>query len=373
MKAHVSSIALRPALLAGIAACILAAASCASAPKAMDAPTAAPRAEAPKAEPPQPLAQEAESAPDDLRDKATAIRKDAYELGLKDILPDEYGQAEKSYQAGGASYGSDNKASSAAFADAAARFEALIAKLLPLIAESREKRVEELRARAVERRGVSAKGAAELFPRLLAETDAGLSDAKSSRASGDYRKSIELSKASAKDYEVLNKLGDANAAREGIVARDFAKWDSSNWNLAEAKYSSAQASFPGDPQGAANEADEATRRYAKVMENALGYYMADRKSASEAERSRAEGIKSEVAAKTDFAAAAAIYGEAEARKAALDPDGAARLYGDAAASFAAAYVKAKSKMDEAKLEFEALDAALAEREVRGLPPSPVSR
>jgi len=342
----------RLALCAGLAAGLFLAASCASAPKAAEQPAPVPAAPAPKPAPAPAAAAAPEPAPDELRAKATALRKDAFDLGLKDLGPDEYGIAEKAYQSGNAGYGSDNKASAAAFSDAAARFDALIVKLLPQLADARQKKAEEMRAAA------AAKGAADLFAAQLAEGDSGFSKSLAMKGSGDFRGAIAGFMAAAKDFEVVYKLCGANAARKLIVDRDFAKWDVSNWNLAEAKYASAQAAFSGDPQTAGDETDEALLRYAKVLENAREYYMADRKSASEAERDRARGIKTEVAAKDDYAAAAASYEKAEAEKAAKHPDEAARLYGEAAASFTAAYGKAKVKMDGADSELDSLDAAL---------------
>lgn len=327
--------------------------SCATPPKAVETPAPAPAAAKPE---PAPAAQEAAPAapaPDELRGKAAELRKRAFDFGLKDFLPEDYAAADQAFAAGGAAYGKDNAAAAAAFADAAAKFEGVIARGLPMLAERERKRAEGLRGTAMGR------GAGELFPELAAYAEAGLAKPTEAESSGDFEAAIDGFRVSSKRFEVLYKLCDANTAREAIVARDFAKWDPSNWNLAETRFKAAQDLLPSEAQAAAASVDEAILRYGIASRTALEYYASDRKKSSETEKERASGIKAEVAVKDEFAAALAVYQQAEAAQSAKDFEGSSALYNKAASAFSAAYGHAKVKMDGARDELESLDAAIS--------------
>jgi hypothetical protein len=333
------------AAAAAITACALALA-CATPPKAESAPAAA---AAPKPAEVAPAA----AAPDELRAKATELRKKAFELGLKEILPGEYAAADEAFAAGGAQYGSDNAASAASYADAADRFALVVDRGLPLLAAAERKKAEDRRD------GAAAKGAGGLFPTQDAYAGTELAKAGASEAAADYEPAVAGYRASARLYEVLGKLCDAHSAREYLASRDLAKWDGSNWSLAEARYKASQELFASDAKASGDAAGEAILRYGIARDTALSYYAADRKAASETERDRASGIKSEVAAKDEYGAAAALYAKAEGFHNGKDYESSSTLYDRAATGFSAAYARAKTKMDAAKNELESLDAAIA--------------
>jgi hypothetical protein len=341
----------RYTLLVAVAACSLIV-SCASAPKPEQAappPPAKPAAAAPTA--PAPAKAEVQ-APDALRDEAAALRKEAFDLGLKELLPPDYAEAEGAFQDGTAKYGRDNEAARAAFEKAVASFRALIDKGLPLLSGIEGKKAADLREAAV--RG----GAEGAFAQLFAASDGGLAEAKGKEGSGDYRGAIASYRLASSRFGVLAALCDARSTRELISSRDYAKWDGSNWSLAETAYASSQSLLQGDPKAAATQVDEARLRYNLTLQNARGYYLGDRKGASDTERERARGIKTEVAARSDFQAASDLRSRAEAGEAAGDIEGAAALYDKSASSFTAAYAVAKGKMDIAKSELDSLDEAL---------------
>lgn len=178
-------------------------------------------------------------------------------------------------------------------------------------------------------------------------------------ASGKYEDAIALYRTSSRGYEVLYKLCDADSIRESIASRDLAKWDPSNWSIAEAKFKSSQATLRQDAAASIDSADEALLRYGVTLNTALEYYAGDRKTASETERDRASGIKSQIAVKDEFEAAAALYDQASAAQASKNFESASALYDKAASAFSAAYGHAKAKMDAAKGEIDSLDAAIA--------------
>ncbi len=350
------------AAIASIAALALAL-SCATPPKAVEAPpTPAPAptvtpAPAPAAAPAAPTKVEtaAVAAPDELRSKASTLRKKAFDLGLKDILPEDYSAADGVFAEGVGSYGKDNASSAASFTDASARFEKLISKGLPILAANEKKHAEALRATAV------GKGAAGLFPELFSGAEAKFAVPVASEASGDFEAAANGYRTSSKVYEVLYKLCDADTARKAIIARDFAKWDPSNWTLAETRFAASQDLLPKDAPAAATSVDEAIQRYGIAHRTALEYYAGDRKRISEEQKAKASGIKAEVAVREEFAAALALHSQAESAQAALDFEASASLYVRASADFALAYDHAKAKMDAAKVELDSLDAAFAEK------------
>jgi hypothetical protein len=338
---------------AAMAACLFAI-SCATPPKAPappESPAAAQSAQASSAS-----AAKADSgipAPDELRAEASSLRKKAFDLGMKEVVQEDYASAESSYAAGGEKYGTDNAASAASYSEAVTKFKAVMEKGLPLLADSERKRAEALKEKSIAARS------RELFPRPFAFAEAELEKPRAAETGGDYETAVALFRASAKEYAVLVKLCAAYDARDYLASRDLAKWDASDWNLAETRYQASQAAFEGDIAASAASVDEALLRYGLARSAALEYYSGDRQKASDAERARAAGIKSEVAVKDDFAAAQELYAKAEEAKSAKDYESSSALYDRSASAFASAYSKAKVKMDGAKGELESLDAAIA--------------
>jgi hypothetical protein len=348
----------RCATFIAIAAASFLAFSCASQPKPSSpepAPQAAP-APAPKVEEPAPAPKAEIAAPDAERAKASELRKRAFDLGIKDVLPDDYAAAEKDFAAGNDSYGKDNASSAASFGSASEKYAAAIEKGLPLLAVKARENAERMRKAA------SAKGAADSFAPLWTQAEADYADRQKAEASGEYEKAIAGYVASTRDYDILYKLCGAKSIREYMTARDLPKWASSPWTIAQTKYQASQDLFRSDSKASVDSADEALLRYGIARDTALDFYSSDRKKASESERSRANGIKTEVAVKDEYAAATALYDKAEAARADKDLEGAAGLYDQAAKAFAAAYAHAKQKMDVAQGELDSLDAALATKE-----------
>jgi hypothetical protein len=206
-----------------------------------------------------------------------------------------------------------------------------------------------------------------LFPPHYAYAESELAKSRASEAAADYEAAVGGYRASTRSYEVLGKLCEAAARREYIASRDLAKWDTSNWSLAETKFAASREQFETDIAGAGASADEAILRYGIARDNALSYYAADRKKHSEAERDRASGIKSEVAVKDEYAAALGLYAKAEAAREGQDLETSASLYEGAATAFDTAFAHAKAKMDAAKLELESLDAAIADKGAAAAP------
>lgn len=138
------TVCIRPSLAGSLLTLLIA---CATAPKST--PAAAP-------------AKASVPAPDDLRAQATALRKKAFDFGLKDVPPDDYTSAEAAYSAGAAAYGVDNTASAASFQDAKTKFGDVIQRGLPILVAAEKGRASKLRDMAMQ------KTASSLFPDLLA-------------------------------------------------------------------------------------------------------------------------------------------------------------------------------------------------------------
>jgi hypothetical protein len=298
-------------------------------------------------------AKSADAAPDALRAQAAEARKKAFDLGLKDVLSDDYAAAEKAYSDGMAAYNVDNAASGASFSAAAAKFDDVVKRGLPMLVASEKDRASRFRQTAEK------KGAAELFIKLLSAADADFAKSESSESAGEYENALSGYRICVAEYDVLYKLCDASSARSLLVSRDLAKWDPSNWSLAENEFESAKSLFDQDLHGSADAVGEAILRYGIVRETAYGYYSADRKKASDSERERAVGIKSDVAVKDEYEAAAALYRKAQADDAAKDYEASSSEYDGAASAFAQAYAHAKEKMDAADGELRSLDSEFA--------------
>ena len=331
--------------------------SCATPPKVAEPPAPSPAAPTvQQAEtPPAVIEEVAVPVPDQLRAKAAELRKKAFDLSLREVLPDDYATAEKTFAMGNASYGKDNTASASSFSDAITQFQDLIAKGLPILAAKERDQALKLRGVAV------AKRADGIFPELFSYAEAEFAKSSDSESAGDLELAIKGFRASSKNYEVLYKLCDAHTARDSLVTRDFAKWDPSNWNLAETRFNASQGLLRQDAAAAATSVDEAILRYGIASRTALEYNASDRRKNSVEARDRALGIKSEVAVKDEYETAMALHDKAEAAHASKDFDGSASLFDRAAAAFASAYERAKVKMDSAKIELDSLDEAIATR------------
>jgi hypothetical protein len=327
--------------------------ACATPPKPSPGASApaVPTAPAPAAPTPSP-AKSTVAAPDELRAQAAELRKKAFNLALKDVLPDDYASAETIFAAGVAAYGVDNEASGASFGDAKAKFADIIQRGLPMLVASEKGRAEHLRDTAIQKK------AGDLFSDILAAADADFAKPAASESSGDYETALAGYRAAALEFVVLYKLCDASSARAFLVSHDLAKWDTSNWTLAEGKYASSQSLFRQDARESADAVDEAILRYGIVRNTAYGYYAEDRRKASETERDRAAGIKSDVAVKDEYDAALALYAKAKSDEGAKNFEASSAEYDGAASAFAGAYAHAKAKMDTAKGELDSLDSAL---------------
>lgn len=340
--------------IAVLAACVLAL-SCATQPKAQGESGAKPAAQEQQPQASAPAAKDSSPAPEAERAKAAELRKKAFDLGIKEVLPEDYAAAEKSFAAGNENYGKDNAASRASFSEASVRYSAAIEAGLPLLSAKARSDAEKLRRTAAD------KGAADSFAPLWTRAEADYAAPKSAEDAKDYEAAIAGYKAAGRDYEALYKLCDAKKAREYILSRDLAKWASSPWSIAETKYQAAQELFAKDRPGSIGSVDEAVLRYGIARSTALEYYAGDRKKASEDERERASGIKTEVAVKDEFAQAQALYDKAQAAQGNKDYESSSAAYDEAAKAFASAYAHAKAKMDTALGELDTLDAAIASK------------
>jgi hypothetical protein len=346
------------AFYASAAACLIAI-SCASQAKVAEAPEPASAAKPAEAEVVSAAnADPTAAAPDELRAKASALRKKAFDLALKDFAPEEYAAADKAFATGNAEYGKDNAASAASYSEAAAGFQAVLDRGLPLLAASERQRAEARRDEAM------AAHAEELFSETFAYAGDGLAKSREAEAGADFEIAVAAYRSSAGDFYTLRKLCDARSAREYLESHDLAKWDPSDWNLAENKYKAAQELFKSDAKASRDSADEAVLRYGIARSAAMEYYAGDRKKASEAERERASLIKSEVAAKDEYLAAQVLFADAEAEQADKDYESSSSLYDRAASAFTAAYSSAKLKMDAAKGELDSLDLAIASKSAK---------
>lgn len=340
------------------AAAFILAISCASQPK-VAAPEAQPAAAPQPAPQVQASPQTTVAAPDADRQKATDLRKKAFDLGIKDVLPDDYAVAEAAYAKGNDAYGKDNASAAAAYQDAAAKFSAAIDKGLPLIAAKEKARAQQLRDAALKN------GANTAYAPQWSNAESGLASADKANGAADYTNAISGYRNASMDYATLYTLGQAGSVRSFITAHDLAKWASSPWTIAEAKYQASQDVFGKDRKASSDSADEAKLRYGIAKDTALEYYSGDRKKASENERDHASTIKAQVAVKDEYQAAQALYDKAQAAESAKDYENSSDLYDKAAKAFSSAYAHAKAKMDTAKGEMDSLDAAIATRQASG--------
>jgi len=352
--------------LIGASFVLLVLSSCASGPK-----PAAPTTEEPtvQAEPAKPAAEEkpvevtdpsklppdqaTETALADAVARAEKSRKQAFDLEVPATFAEDWKKAEALFVMGREKAQIKTQLSyteaAKAYTDAADAYDELALKTLPLYAEARRQEIVKARADAVNA------GANQLVPEELAVADKTADKAQAEFDRGDYYSAAATAQEARSRYIILKTGLDAYAVQQEIDRRDFAKYDAGNYSLAQQKLLVAQEAYDaGDIASAHNNAEEALLRFRLALNKGREMNASGRGQSALAEQQAAQELKAQVAVKSDFERAQAIYNEAEQAFKAEQYDEAADLYTQAETLFAEVKNVAAEKRARA---LEALQAA----------------
>lgn len=339
----------------GLAALLLLGA-CATKPPA--APEPEPVAVAPVEPAPEPKAPEiSKEELDALHGRVLALRKEAFELGLKDIMEAEYSAAEARYVAGKSALDADDRPTAKTELGAAEPlFTELLAAGTGKVAGIRKADASAARLSAMN------EGAESLSADSLAVADTFLAAGDAAMTAGDMKAAIAAYTRAAAAFDAVEKRSTAATVRNRVDELEYGPMDAGNYEIAGQKFATVDTLMPTDPVAAQDNAAEALLRYRLVL--AKGWELTAGGNRDDAQRykSDSEGIKAQVAVKSEYAEANAVWDAAGAAYTAGDHEAAASLFAQAESMFMAVYEKAAAKRSAAE---EAIAAAGAKNQESG--------
>ncbi len=283
---------------------------------------------------------------DELHNRVVALRKDAFELGLKDSMAEEYAAAEAKYVAGKTALDADDRPKAKAELSAAEPlFADLVAKGGKMVALQRQKDAGAARGRAVKA------DSAIYSPDSLALSDSQLAKADALLAAGDSKAAIAAYAAATSAFDAVERRSTAVMVRDKVDAVDYGKLDAGNYELAGQKLDAVEGLITVDPGKAYDSAAEAVLRYNLVMAKGWELTAGGKREDAEQYKSDSEDIKAQVAVKDDYAEAKSVWDVGVSVFDSGDHEAATVLFAQAEELFYAVYQKTLSKK-------EAADAAI---------------
>ncbi len=340
-------------------------ASCASKPKTPE-PEPAPQAEQPAPQPEQPAAPAvSQEELDSLLAEAQAQKKRAFDLKLNELIPDEYKTADAAFGEGKTAYDAkDGVKAKEQLASAISLFKALNEKGVVQIENQKKQAADAIKA-AGEKSGANASFAAR-----WEAADKAYAAAAEASQKGDHDAAIASYERARAIYELAVKREQASTQRDTISEKQYAAWDTGNFDLAEKKYAEEEeiyAALDGDASDpaknresiakAGDSLDEAILRYNLVIQKGREGIAGANKKKSDDAKAESDSIKASVAVKDDYAAAQAVYQEGLDALEKKDYETAASKFEEAAALFKQVHDSAAAKKAAADAAMKAAEAA----------------
>jgi hypothetical protein len=335
--------------------------SCASKPKATaPEPTPAPVAAPVQPTPAAPAVQAVDQSElDKLLSEAQDLKKRAYDLKLFEVLPDDYKTVNALFDKGKKAYDDkDGPAAKEGLGAAIAAYKDLISRGIDEIAAAKRKDAEDMKVTAVKAGADSEQperfGAGD---EVFAAADALLQGKKAEESIGGFERSRLY-------YELAWKRSVASGLRGEIEEKDFAKWDSGNYQLADTKYQAEDGFWssekPEDRVTGADALDEAILRFNLVIQKGREMVAGAVKETTDGSKQRAEVIKANVAVKDMYETALDLYNEGSSQLAAKEYESAAEAFDRSGKAFDEAYEAAAEKRSAASAAMKDADEATAE-------------
>jgi outer membrane cobalamin receptor len=156
-------------------------------------------------------------------------------------------------------------------------------------------------------------------------------------------------------YRVLTPGIEAYYIREEIVTRNFVQYVPGEFEQADDAGMAAIAAYEaGQMEGLQKNAEDIQSLYRSILKTGWISFVTEREAAAKTERQAALDAKANVALRSDFDTAAALYSRADASFRAENYDDAALFYGQAEFQFANA---AKDALEKRRVAETAIKAA----------------
>ena len=264
--------------------------SCKSAPEPVKAP--------PPKEVPSSVSQESLAALSEAAARAEAARKRAMDFDAPAYFPSEWEDAEAQFNnAANTSPNTEDNVKKAIdlYDEAAASYDELFEKAVPLYAQAREDEIMEIRDELMASAFISD------FPEYLAEADSVALKALEEYESDDYYAAKDTVGEALEMYRALSSGALAYQARQEIIYRGFTEYDPENFEKADAAGTQATEAWDeGDIKLAHDSADEAQLRYNLVLNTAWAAYAAEKGTSAGIERQNALDVKANIAVRSAF-------------------------------------------------------------------------
>jgi hypothetical protein len=357
VKKPISAVSILAAALAALAFL----GACASKPPApapvQSAPPAAQSAPAQSAPAQAPAIKQEDL--DKLFAQAQDLKKHAFDLKLFEVLPDDYKAADALFASASQSYDAkDLPAAKDGLGKTIAAFQDLIARGVVEIAAAKRKEAEDMRAAA------SKTGADSSQAERFGAGDEAFKAAVGLVDASKAEDAIPAFERSRLYFELAWKRSVASGLRQTIADKDYAQWDSGNYQLADNKYQAEDGFWASgneaDRASGVEALDETILRFNLVIQKGREMGVSVVKDKTDQAKQRSEDIKADVAVKDLYDAAQQLYDAASGQLAAKDYDGATDSYSKASDAFDAAYQAAAVKRANAEEAMKAADEATAE-------------
>jgi len=289
-----------------------------------------------------------------LHGRVLALRKEAFELGLKETLPKDYAEADARYVSGKNALDADDRPLAKGELEAAEpMLERLLTEGSAALYLTRKSSIDAARERAM------AANARAWSPEALDAAEATYDAAEAlyeAAAPTERRSALEALARTAGAFDAVEKRSIAEDVKARVDELDYGPLDAGNYALAGDKLATVDSLIASDPTAARDASEEALLRYRLVL--AKGWELAAGGRRGEAERLKlqAEDIKAQVAVKDDYAAAKAVWDSAVSAYAAGRHEDSVPLFAEAEARFQEAYEAAAAKRAAALAAIEAAKA-----------------
>ncbi|WP_010256025.1 hypothetical protein [Treponema primitia] len=241
-------------------------------------------------------------------------RKQALDIDAPGYFPPEWEAAEGQYASakGNAKDGTlgDVKNTIALYEAAAESYDTAARRCLPLYYQDLSEEILQARSEAIDAgiRGLSPdrlEAADLLIDEALAFYEAGES---ANAGAENYYAAAELAFGALDRYYALSMGIRAYRIREEIEERDFAQYDSGNYDRADGSMRNGLAAYDsGDTEKAVGEAEEAFLRYTLVINKGWLSFAGDLQVSAETARRKALNAKANVAVRQEFSDADGVY------------------------------------------------------------------
>jgi len=317
--------------------------ACKTAPKPVPAPT--PVEEKAPVTPPVTTVKPVDDALTALRDKMEALRTEGLKYGINTLKADEWAKAEAVRATGLDAYGKDYDLAKASFEDAISQYESILKSSFEQISASLEAEVIKAREDAI------LAGAKDYYPEQFALGDTAMEQANDFRNKDDFPNAYDSAQIAILRYQTLQNAMAALDLKQKIEKNDFAQYDQTDFDNAGIKFDEAVQAYGTADAAALESIKGSVALYAAVNNAGFKVWCQDQEGKVTDVKDLCDSIKSQKAAKEDYAKAMAAY-EASQKYAAADSWESAYYAGsDALDAFTAIY-------QDVSLRRNAADAAI---------------